>query len=313
MDISITWNYSISMSIEAFQSVNVPVSHLSVLMDIVFVFCLVSPQQEQPQMKQPLNLLVGSLVGCNTALHVCTLLFVVSDFIYSPSNVNSIIFYDVAAEILLFTMRTSVTSSLWLNVFYYCQIVPAQLSFFIWLKKNIRLFIYAALVLDKFFFLFTFIVYVWHYIEIDLSQPKTFALSYTVIINFWSRLVYFLFSLCVMLTSSCATVLYLRRHMKNMKESSRSSPHLHSQMRVTITGIIQTLLYFLCSVWLVICDSAFELTNSYFDADRYVLCTVITLYSFGTNINLGVGQSIFRERIVLLWQKACEMVPALLH
>ncbi|XP_036430610.1 taste receptor type 2 member 1-like [Colossoma macropomum] len=313
MDISITWNCSISMSIEAFQSVSVPLSLVSMLMDIVFVFCMVFPQQGQPRMKQPLNLLVGSLVGCNTALHVCTLLFVVSDFIYSPSNVNSVIFYDVAAEVLLFTMRTSVTSSLWLTVFYYCQIVPAQRSFFIWLKKNIRLFIYAALVLDKFFFLFAFIVYIWHYIEIDLSKPKTFALSYAVNINFWLRLVYFLLSLCVMLTSSCATVLYLRRHMKNMEESSRSSPHLHSQMRVTITGIVQTLLYFLCSVWLIISDSAFELTNSYFDADHYVLCTVISLYSFGTNINLGVGQSIFRERIVLVCQKVCEIVHALLH
>lgn len=48
-------------------------------------------------------------------------------------------------------MRTSLTSSFWLNVFYYCQIVPAPQSFFVCLKRNIRFFICSALIADKIF------------------------------------------------------------------------------------------------------------------------------------------------------------------
>ncbi|XP_017546940.2 uncharacterized protein LOC108423848 [Pygocentrus nattereri] len=305
MDILI-WNCSISMSLEAFHLVNVPLSVVSILMDIFFVFCMVFPQQGQPQMKQPLNVLVGSLVGCNTALHFCVLLFVISGFTYSLSAYfDSVGLYYFTAECLLFTMRTSVTSYLWLNVFYYCQIVPAKHSLLILLRKNIRLFVYSALIFDKFIFLYGVATSVVRYLIITpytTTYEEKNAVKHAVGVDFWSRLVYFLFSLCVMLTSSCATVLYLWRHMKNMEDSSRSSPHLQSQMRVTITGIVQILLYFLCSVWLIIDDIAYHLASADFDSKAHIICTVITLYSFGTNINLGVGQSIFRERILLFWQ-----------
>ncbi|XP_036430625.1 taste receptor type 2 member 119-like [Colossoma macropomum] len=226
-----------------------------------------------------------------------TTLLVISDLTYSfTAHFDSVGFYYFTAECLLFTMRTSVTSCLWLNVFYYCQIVPAKHPLLILLKKNIKLFVYSALILDKFIFLYGIAASVVHHM-ITTPYTATYlhknAVKHAVKVDFWLRLIYFLFSLCVMLTSSCATVLYLRRHMKNMEESSRSSPHLHSQMRVTITGIVQTLLYFLCSVWLITDDIVYHLSSADFDSKAYIICTVITLYSFWTNINLGLGQSIF--------------------
>ncbi|XP_072542461.1 uncharacterized protein [Salminus brasiliensis] len=308
----IPWNFSISMSLETFQSVNVPLSVVSILMDIFFVFCMLSQVPEQQRKKQPLNVLLGSLVGCNTALHFFTFLFVLSDFIDSLSESDSHVFYYFTAQCLLFTMRASVTSCLWLNVFYYCQIVPAQHPFLILLKRKIRHFVYAALILDKFFFLGEFIVHIASYV---ISQHSSYTSCYNstdkidnVIDNalrtdIWLRLVFFLLSLCVMLASGCATISYLQKHIKSMQTSCRSSPYLRSQMRVTITGMVQTLLYLLCSVWLVLDDFAYYVTNADFDKKAYIICTVLSLYSFGTNINLGVGQTVFREQVILIWQK----------
>ncbi|XP_072542462.1 uncharacterized protein [Salminus brasiliensis] len=308
----IPWNFSISMSREAFQSVNVPLSVVSILMDIFFVFCMLSQVPEQQRLKQPLNVLLGSLVGCNTALHFFTFLFVLSDFIDSLSESDSHVFYYFTAQCLLFTMRASVTSCLWLNVFYYCQIVPAQHPFLILLKRKIRHFVYAALILDKFFFLGEFIVNV-AYDRYVMSQRSSYTdrcnvtninvICYALRTDIWLRLAYFLLSLCVMLASSCATISYLQRHMKSMETSCRSPPHLQSQIRVTITGIVQTLLYFLCLVWLMLDHLAYNVTNADFDSRAYIICTVLSLYSFGTEINLGFGQAVFRQQVILIWQK----------
>ncbi|XP_022535925.1 taste receptor type 2 member 1 [Astyanax mexicanus] len=305
---SIHWSFSISISLKTFQSVNVPLSLFSIFMDIFFIFCL-SPVSEQQRLKPPLLVLLGSLVGCNTALHFFTLLFVLSDFANSLSETDSYSFYYFTAQCLLFTMRVSITSCLWLNVFYYCQIVPARHPFLIMLKRNIRLFVYSALIIDKFFFLEEFIVYIASYLIRLYRKPEIYNSTYTnmvtnaLIVDIWLRLVYFFFSVCMMLASGCATISYLRRHMRNMEKSSRSSARLQSQLRVTITGIIQTLLYLLCSVWLILDDVAFYLTTADFDQKAYIFYTVISLYSFGTNINLGVGQTVFREQAILIWQK----------
>lgn len=299
-------NASNFMDFKTFQSVNMPLTLVSILMDIFFVCCMLFSQGQQ-RMKQPLNVLVGSLVGCNTTLHFCTLLFVISHFAYSLPILDRIVFHCITTQCLLFTMRTSVTSCLWLNVFYYCQIVPAQHPFLTLLKKNIRLFIYSTLIVDKVCFLFGLLVNVMHDCKGNKKMLHDVALMDSLL-----RLVCFLLSVFIMLSSSCATIFYLQRHMKSLKESSRFSPHLHSQMRVTITGIIQTVLYFLCLVWLVIDDIVYYVVRSNFDANAYVLCTVISLYSFGTNINLAVGQTIFREKIVLVLQELYKTICALL-
>ncbi|XP_036430709.1 taste receptor type 2 member 1-like [Colossoma macropomum] len=295
-----------------FASVNIAVSAACMLMNVFFVFCMVFPQQGTERLKQPLNVLLGSLVGSNIALHVFTLLSVVSDFM---SSSNSLV-YDVGTAVMLFTMRTSITSILWLNVFYYCQIVPAQHPFFIWLKKNIKVFIYSALIMDRMFFLYGFTVAVAYLVkQFESSTDKNTAfinnttdpymdvMFKTLLLDFWLRLIYFLLSLCVMLASSCATVLYLRRHMKSMQDSNSSfSFHLQKQMRVTMTGIIQALLYFFCSASMVANEILSFVIPPQYKLHEHILCTIILLYSFGTAVNMSIGQSIFRQRAINVWE-----------
>ncbi|XP_017546941.2 taste receptor type 2 member 1-like [Pygocentrus nattereri] len=314
-------DFSVSMSSIAFAAVNIPVSIVCFCMNIFFVFCMIFPQQGTDQLKQPLNVLLGSLVGYNTTLQACVFLFaMMENDIFTVSDIC----YAVIIECICFAMRTSVTSILWLNVFYYCQIVPAQHPPFIWMKKNIRVFIYSALIMDKFFFMFEFslgIAYRATYREFDeynaetnfntthlqwyaVIHKKLDTVSDVLYADTWIRLAYFLLCLFVMSASSCATVLYLQRHMKSMEESSRSfsSPRLQKQMRVTITGSIQALLYFLCSTWLLVRELLVFVFYLEIDLNGHLFCTVACLYSLGITINLSVGQTVFRQQVIHVLQ-----------
>uniref|UniRef100_A0A8B9RPI8 Taste receptor type 2 n=1 Tax=Astyanax mexicanus TaxID=7994 RepID=A0A8B9RPI8_ASTMX len=250
-----------------FASVNITLSIPSMLMNFIFVFCMVFPQQGIEQLKQPLNVLLGSLVGGNIALHVFTLLAVFFDLM---SSSNALI-YNITAAVMLYTMRISITSTLWLNVFYYCQIVPAQLSVFIWLKKNIRVFIYSALVVDRIFFLYGFTVAVVSLIkngncpanEVVNTKQNTTNLNKTLSI----RLFFLSPSLFLMLALSCVTVFFLWRHMKNMKKSNGSSfSRRQRQIRVSIISIsVQALLYITCSTLFTVDEIIFIVSSSFFD------------------------------------------------
>ncbi|KAJ8415205.1 hypothetical protein AAFF_G00009030 [Aldrovandia affinis] len=109
--------------------------------------------------------------------------------------------------------------------------------------------------------------------------------------------------------SSCTTVLYLWNHVRRMQvtpNSSFSSPRLQSQWRVTITGIIQALLYLYCSLWFIL-SYLLTLFKPDIDEEGHILFTVICLFSFGTNINMGFGQTLFRQRGADLWNKAVQI------
>lgn len=232
------------------------------------------------------------------------------------------------------------TTSVWLSFFYYTQIVPSQRALFTWVKRNIKSIIYWGLFGDRMFFMFQFAVRATGEFyssgkgptnstgftstngtanvspkKVLLNNTTTLAnatdaasitvLLHTLIASQSLKIIYVLFGLCVMVGSSCATVCYLHRHMKSMKEigSPFSSPRLHSQMRVTIAGILQGILFFFTALWIFI----HYLSNF----DDKTLYTVISLYMFGTTLNLGIGQAVFRQREADICLKAQQAVKSL--
>ncbi|KAL6484121.1 hypothetical protein MHYP_G00061660 [Metynnis hypsauchen] len=113
--------------------------------------------------------------------------------------------------------------------------------------------------------------------------------SEIILVGFWIRLGVFLLSLCVMLASSCAVVLYLWRHMKNVEDSGLVSPRLQRQIKMTITGItVQALLHLLCSDGVIIFQIILQYTDMDVDWNGNILCTIISLYSFGTTVNMMI-------------------------
>ncbi|KAK2849874.1 hypothetical protein Q7C36_008657 [Tachysurus vachellii] len=296
-----------------FVLLNSNISIFTFFVNIFLVFCMLFPQQGTDRLKQPLNVLLGTIVGCNITLQICIFLYIIIALCSSRLMV-----FVVAVEILFFSMRTSVTSSLWLNVFYYCQIVPTQHSVFIYLKRNIRFFIYTSLIAEKLFFIFGLCENIAanalfdKYFNTDNyttqrhgTETELNTVTFLVMLDIWISCSYTLLCLIVMTTSSCATILYLRKHMKSMQGSSStiSSPRLQRQMRVTVTGIIQTVLFFLCSVWILMRELLVFVFKLYVDLNGHICFSVVCLYTFGSTVNLCVGQTIFRQRVVGIWQK----------
>ncbi|XP_055735219.1 taste receptor type 2 member 8-like [Salvelinus fontinalis] len=309
----------IGMDELAYIIVNGPLAILNILANLFFAFCLICPPRGREGLKQPVKLLLGFLVFCTT-LFLVSLITVECVWLLTYSE--EIQYVDM---LVLFTAFTSMSTSVWLNFFYYTQIVPAQRALFIWVKRNIKIIIYWGLFVDRVFFLFdlavsTSIVYCLKNVEgndnitytstNDTVSGSTDGLYYTELVCFYSKMIYMFFCLCLMVGSSWVTVCYLRRHMKSMKESGSpfSSPRLHSQMRVTITGILQGILYFLCALWIFI---SFFSINFSVVFNYTFFNTVISLYMFGTTVNLGIGQSVFRQRAADIWLKAQQAVRSL--
>uniref|UniRef100_A0A6Q2XJD0 Taste receptor type 2 n=1 Tax=Esox lucius TaxID=8010 RepID=A0A6Q2XJD0_ESOLU len=243
-------------------------------------FCLSCPRRGSEGLKPPLKILLGSLVFCTTIF----LLSLIVDTCVWLAKRTVIQYVD---PVVSFTKSTSMSASVWLNFFYYTQIVPAQQVIFIYMKKNIKIIIYCALFVDRVFFLFNLSVNisfaVFNSVQDNDSSTYTSThdtapgLYYTFLVCSYSKMIYEFLCLCIMVGSSCATVCYLRGHIKSMEQrgSPFTSPHLHNQMRVTITGISQGILYFICALWTLI---GFFMTN--LSSDFNVFYTILNFTSF---------------------------------
>ncbi|XP_051567092.1 taste receptor type 2 member 10-like [Myxocyprinus asiaticus] len=303
-------SYLINMSLFAFAILNVPISGAAIMMNMFYVYCMFSPQNGSENiLKPPLNVLLGSLIGCNLTLNFLNLLFVSYDTFFSVSSW----IYAVSSAVVLYVTRTSFTTSLGLNVFYYFQIVPVRQAFLVWVKTHMKVFMYLTLVFDRIFFLFEFILQVmdprkYAISEMDLNSSIAHvnvtsgnAVHFNLLrVDFWLRSGYLFLCVVIMLASNTVTVLYLCSHMKSMKENTSSSSRLHhqKQMRVTVMGIIQMVLFFISSGWLMTNELFIYYFVYKFDEKEYVIASVMTLYSLGTTMILGVGQTTFRLRAI---------------
>ena len=277
--------------------INGPLLILNLNANIFFVFCLMTRKTQQ--MKQPLTILLGSMVSL-TILYVLsvTLRICVSTW------VKSIVVDDISDTIVNFLMRGNITSYVWLMFYYHFMIVPFQRALFLWVKNNLRSVICAVLLFDRLMFLGDALFDIPSIIDYSRVSNRTEFPFNTIGISLFSIVNIYIFScLFIMIFSCFATAHYLNKHMKSLSASdgSLSNPRLHSQIRVTVTGIAQGVLCFLCTICDLVDVMSFHL-SPYFVFHIYILNTVFNLYIFGTTINLAVGQTLFRERAVLVWK-----------
>uniref|UniRef100_A0A4W6F467 Uncharacterized protein n=1 Tax=Lates calcarifer TaxID=8187 RepID=A0A4W6F467_LATCA len=179
-------------------------------------------------------------------------------------------------------------------------------------KKNIKPIIYCMWLVEKIYSLLDFTVMFLKNISFDddgfsnnLTMDHDIQMSakdylqwldYMYIIVFSTVKAHFFFCLCVMVMSSGSTVVYLCGHMQayGCKRTAR----------VTVTGILQGVMYVFCSIW----------TLRIFFSDQFHLVvnrphahfTVISLYMSGTTFNLGTGQAVFRQRAADIWIRATQ-------
>lgn len=291
-----------------FVSINFFVGIFIILVNFIFILCLIRPIQGE-QVRQPLMLLLGTLVCCTASFEISALLQIL--------NVNWMIKFSYV--IFIFSLSTTTTSSVWLAFFYNTQIVPAKRAVYVWIKKNIKVVIYSIWLSEKMLCLFHLTVsmlYIFTTERYLVSVNSTLTLAFRSnelqnINNFYSvssAMVgsHYFFCMCVMAMFNSSTVFYLCNHMRRMMVNGQPvfSPQLRSQLRVTVTCVLQGAMSICCTVL-----SIKKYVDQGFFGDAYsnfplTHFTVIHLYMFGMSLCLGAGQAAFRQRAVNFWRRA---------
>lgn len=289
-------------------SVNGPLMFLNLTVNIFFACCLIFPPCNAQRLKQPLNLLLGLLVWCSILYYVS-----LASLCWLLKEEQSVKIFVVCWVIVLYCVHNSMTSSVWLNFYYYVKIVPTQRTLQIWVKRNIKSVMYMAFLFDGTLFLFTTAV------STTDAIFQTSGLTY--INNTWTdghgidglhlaskvcwviNTVQILSCLCIMTFSSFSTGHYLYRHIRSVAQGGGffSTPRVQSQIRVTISGISQGVLYFLYATFYFF-DSFTYFFSPHFAFGTWVSFTVTSLYISGTTVNLSIGQAIFRQRAADVWK-----------
>lgn len=302
------------MDDHVFAAISGPISFSAIVLNIVFSFCLLCPPSMQVvNVQQPLKVLLVSMVMFSF-LHQTTIMFFVCQVAITPFVYG---LYLTLKQLFYFTNVVNLSSVTWLSILYYINIVPNNGQLFIWIKRRIKNVVYFGLVLDRGIVLTAGVL---DYVSTlrPEEQPLNSSSSFNVTAELSSdRDVFFylgkmctviysfhlLISFGTMILSWSSTYIYLRRHMKRMEESSSSfsQPQLQSQMRVTVTGLVQAALFFpycLLIITLVVTHSLPGYNN--FDPNDNIQTTVSSLFGLCSSVCLGFSQSVFRQRVISL-------------
>lgn len=298
----------IGLGEQNFLLINVPLILISLTTNIFYASCLIFCKTQR--LKQPLKMLLVVLVWCSITYCVSmALLFCV---LHIENHVEVVI---VVWGFVDCYMRNSMACSVLLNFYYYIQIVPLQRAFLIWVKRNIKILMYMVLLFDGIIFLFysvistadTFIHTITH-VNGTLSEYWNDGLLQAINVCFIIVEVHTLLYLCIILVSSFSTALYLHRHIKTVTQGNIYSAtiQMKSQIRVTITGIIQGVLFLLFATFTFLYSFTRKLSPHFYFSTGIHL-TVSTIYISGTTVNLGIGQAIFRQKVADTWKAITSM------
>lgn len=292
--------------------VNMSMTILNTLTNAFYIVCMVRPfQGETP--KQPLKLLLWTML-------CCTLVFQASVLVQFFLVNGSIGFILAIFGMYIFSLSTSMTTTVWLNFFYFIQIVPLKSPVLLWMKRNHKATIYSIWVVEKLIIGITVSSIVLFDLSVFSQISDLMSVNATVNDNnIFNKLpshlinlaeatlvmneVYFIICLFIMSLSSLSTAIYLSRHMHQMASKVRSCSLFRSQVRVTVTGILQGALYMLLSVWTLYHYMFFNHLAGHAAYMTSANITIINFYTMGTSLNLGMGQAVFRQRAVDLWHR----------
>ncbi|XP_062312169.1 taste receptor type 2 member 7-like [Osmerus eperlanus] len=169
----------------------------------------------------------------------------------------------ILEEIFYLSSFFSLTSVTWLSFFYFINIVPNTGKCFIWMKGHIKMVVYVIMGLEKLFMFIYECIYITSQFIVKKQPFNSTTLNATLesseINEFFSvntifmiiHGTYLLACFVTMTYSWSRTVVYLRRHMKSIVDSSSSfsQPQLEAQMRVAVLGIVQSVILMAVGLW----------------------------------------------------------------
>lgn len=292
------------MDFEVFLWINSPLVLLSLIANSFYALCLAFPQSNGAKLKQPLKTLLKLLVW--NAIAFLTYSFC----IYKVAmHADSPVLYIVSWTVVLCNVHSSIMTSALLSFYYYIQIVPLQRAFFLWVKKNIKLVVYAVLLYQqKFIFVSGLINGVHQLSEFSMGCNGTLTdsclkntLHFSGLGCFFVVKLHILACLVVMTVCNFSLVRYLSRHIKYVAQGSVLTTKTGRQLRVTISSVFQGVLYFVYCTLYLFGEFAY-IFSSESTLDVLVMLTINTLYISGTTVNIVIGQTVFRKRAVHVWR-----------
>ncbi|XP_050975057.1 taste receptor type 2 member 60 [Labeo rohita] len=291
-----------------------PLCLTATFFNIIFFFCLMRPAAGVT-LRNPLRFLLIIVLFNSTFQQLATVLTIAMLLFDPPFWLQTL---TIALIYQFFCANFSCNS--WISIFYYVSIVPQQHPIFIWIKRNINAIIYIGFVLNQILLLISLsmgaVMYFFlepvtnNFTSSELNQTSpTESSEINLYLFHVANLTYLIYCTCPLFTllfSWGKTFVYLREHMKKMGQSSESfsQPQQKSQMRVTITGMVQAALFLPSSLWTVAVaflymTDLFELA----DPNGFVTMTFCSMSSLGNLLCFGFSQSVFRNGIASVINK----------
>ncbi|XP_073701155.1 uncharacterized protein [Garra rufa] len=289
-----------------------PLCLTAIFFNIVFFFCLMRPVAGVT-LRNPLRFLL-IVVLFNSTFQQLDIVLTIAMLLFDPP----FWLHTVTRALIYQFFCANFSCNAWISIFYYVSIVPQQHPIFIWIKRNINTIIYVGFGLNQIVLLISLslggVMYFLlepvpnNFTSSELNQTSA-AESTDLFLFHAANFTYLLYCTCPLVTllfSWGKTFVYLRKHMKKMGQSSHSfsQPQQKSQMRVTVTGMIQAALFLPSSLWTVAAAFLY-ITDLYekVDPDRFVTMTFCTISTLGNLLCFGFSQSVFRNGIVSLIKK----------
>ncbi len=286
-----------------------PLCLTATFFNIVFSFCLMKPVAGVT-LRNPLLFLLIVVLFNSTFQQLMTVLTIVMLLFDTPFWLQTL----TRALIYQF-FCANFSCNAWISIFYYISIVPQQHPIFIWIKRNINAILYIGFVLNQMVLIIslsmgTVMYFLLGPVPNNFTSPELNKTSpvenlesdlYLFHVANFTYLLYCTCPLFTLLFSWGKTFVYLREHMKKMGQNgeSFSQPQQKSQMRVTVTGMVQAALFLPSSLWTV--AGAFLFITDLFemvDPNRFVTLTFCSMSSLGNLLCFGFSQSVFRHGIV---------------
>lgn len=297
-----------------FVLISSPLCLTATVFNIIFFFCLMRPVSGVT-LRNPLRFLLIVVLINSTFQQLVTAITIIMLFFESPFWLQTL-----CRALIYQFFCGNFSCNAWISIFYHMSIVPQHHAIFIWIKRNIRAILYVGFVLNQIVLVFSLSLGAVTYFLLEPvpenltshelnTTSSAESLEADLYLFHLASFLYLLYCTCPMITlliSWGKTFVYLREHMKKMGQSSESfsQPQQKSQMRVTVTGMVQAALFLPSSLWTV-AVSVLYLTDLFeiVDSNRFITMSFCSASSLGNILCFGFSQSVFRHGIVSVIKK----------
>lgn len=295
--------HHIDLDRTTFRLIMFPLCGINLFFNIFFGCCLISNRHK---VRQPLKVLLTFLVWCTIAfaIHLLAAYPLLAEINGTDKRLH------VMWMITMFITNSSMTTTVWMSFYYYLQIVPSQRAVLIWIKRNIKSFVYTLFLLDEIIIAFSASLKVASMIpecwavsanNCTSSNPHAAGLTAAYTANLIFVNIHILFCMAIMGVCNFSMTHYLLRHIKSRTREGFAASGTQGQMRVAISESFQAVLFLICS-GLYFADSFTFKYPETFSFSPSMSHTVALLYMTGTTASLATGQAIFRQGAVDVWK-----------